>query len=215
MSQQQAGGGGAIAGAASLLTELAGNAQAVAEQAEKLGRTDEVRGELQAQLSNEVNWASQDRQRQFQQAVVWRRWNIVLGLTAGLLTAAAASTALFSHDAAAIIGLVATFATGALATLNAGQRKIQAQAAACGYQEVEAAATQLIAQLPYLPLETTIQQVDRATARRLQINETAEPPGSRALYRVDRADREVSKYGRPLSSSERNPLALWAKKPQN
>jgi hypothetical protein len=146
--------------------------------------------------------------------VVWRRWNIGLGLTAGLLTAAAGSVALFAHAPAAIIGLLATFTTGSLATLNAGQRKSQCQTAACGYQEIEAFAKELLEQLPYLPLATALQQTNQATARRLQQNQAAEPPSSRALYRVDRADRESERYGRTLSFSERSPLVLWAGKPQ-
>jgi hypothetical protein len=165
-------------------------------------------------LIQEGEWNSRDRHRQFEQAVVWRRWNIGLGLTAGLLTAAAASVALFAHAPAAIIGLLATFTTGSLATLNAGQRKSQSQTAACGYQEIEAFAKELLEQLPYLPLATALQQTNQATARRLQQNQAAEPPSSRALYRVDRADRESERYGRTLSFSERNPLVLWAGKPK-
>lgn len=195
------------------LTELASNAAVVAEQAEKHGKTEEVRTELRSRLIQEARWSSKDGHRQFEQAVVWRRWNIGLGLTAGLLTAAAGSTALFAHAPAAIIGLVATFTTGALATLNAGQRKTQSQAAACGYQEIEALAKELLEQLPYLPLCTALQQADQTTARRLQLNQTAEPPSSRALYRVSRADRETGKYGRTLSFPERSPLVFWARKP--
>jgi hypothetical protein len=215
MSQQPSDALGATAHVPSLLTELAGNASPVAEQAKKLGKTEEVRAELRNRLVQEVEWSSKDRRRQFEQAVVWRRWNISLGLTAGLLTAAAGSTALFAHAPAAIIGLLATFTTGALATLNAGQRKTQSQTAACGYQEIEAFANELLGELPYLPLATALQQADQTTARRLLLNQTAEPPSSRALYRVNRADRENGRYGRTLSFSERNPLVLWDRKPQS
>lgn len=214
MSQQRASGPDATAPAPSPLMELANNAAIVAEQAEKSGKIEGVRAELRERLAQEVEWNSKSRRRQFEQAVVWRRWNIGLGLTAGLLTAAAGSTALFAQAPAAIIGLVATFTTGALATLNAGQRKTQSQIAAVGYQEIESFAHELLDQLPYLPLVTALQQADLMTARRLQLNQTAEPPSSRALYRVERADRESGKYGRALTFSERNPLSFWAKRPQ-
>lgn len=197
----------------SLSAQIAANAATVAEQAEKLGKVDDVRATLRGLLTREGQWNSAARRRQFEQAVVWRRWNIGLGLMAGLLTAAAASTALFTHTAAAIIGLLATFTTGSLATLNAGQRKVQAQAAACGYQETEALADELLGQLPYLQLTTALQQTDQVTARRLLLNQTAEPPSSRALYRVDRSDREEVQFGRSLTFSERSPLVPWVKKP--
>lgn len=138
MSQQPSASPRDAANVPQLLTELSSNAAAVAEEAEKSGKTDDVRANLRDRLIQEVEWNSRDRQRQFEQAVVWRRWNIGLGLTAGLLTAAAGSVALFAHAPAAIIGLLATFATGSLATLNAGQRKSQSQTAATGYQEIEA-----------------------------------------------------------------------------
>lgn len=51
------------------------------------------------------------------------------------------------------------------------------------------------------------------TVRRLRLNQIAEPPGSRVLYRVDRADHKSTKYGRPLLTAQRNHLAFWARRP--
>lgn len=199
---------------ASLSAQIAANASTVAGKAAELGKVDEVLQDIRCQLTQEVELNSKSRRRQFEQAVVWRRLNIGLGLTAGLLIAGAASTALFTHTVAAIIGLFATFTTGSLATLNAGQRKAQAQKAACGYQETEVSACELLHQLPYLQLSIALQLAEQVTARRLQLNQIAEPPSSRALYRVDRSDREVLRYGRPLTFSERSPLIPWISKPK-
>lgn len=215
MSAQAPDGSSAEATATSLPAQVAANAPRVADQAERLGEVGVVRSALLERLKREVEWNSQARQRQFEQAVVWRRWNIALGLVAGLLAAAAGSTALFAHTPAAIIGLFATFATGSLATLNAGQRKVQSQAAACGYQEIEALASELLDQLAYLQLATALQQTGQLTARRLQLNKTAEPPSGRALSRVDRSDRERVRYGQPLSFTERSRLVPWVKRPEN
>lgn len=158
---------------------LQDNSAEIAKQALAMGQDEIVRGKLQADLIRELKYAAEDATCQYHQAALWRQWNIWLGLLAGALIATSGSLALVTHVAAAIIGLVATFVTGSLTTLNAGHRKTQAHSAGNAYQEIEAAARHLLnIELPYIDLAEAIRRTHQLTARHLQINQLAEPPTS-------------------------------------
>lgn len=174
--------------------QLPDNSAEVAANAAAAGKAPDVREELAENLRRQVRLAGADATQQYRQAVLWRQWNIGLGLVAGALVAAAGASALFTHTAAAIIGMVATFATGALMTLNAGHRKSQAHAAGCAYQEVEDSARRLLnVELPYITLAEAIQRSNHLEAQRLQINRFAEPPthfATRVTWSKRRKDRK-------------------------
>lgn len=177
-------------------TPLPDNSNEVAANAQASGKDLEVREHLAATLRQQVRLAGADATRQYRQAVLWRQWNLALGLVAGALVAAAGASALFTHTTAAIIGMVATFATGALATLNAGHRKSQAHAAGCAYQEVEDAARRLLTyELSYIDLAEAIRRTNQLETQRLQINRFAEPPtrfASRESRRQKRKDEAAA-----------------------
>jgi hypothetical protein len=190
------------------------NSQLLAETALKAGDDQHVRTELRKQIKTEQDMCRLDASRQFEQAVVWRRMNIGLGLTVGLLVAASGTTALFSKTGAAVIALLASFGTGALVTLSAGQRKTQALAAANSYEEIETSARELLElELPYLPLADAIRRTQLLTTHRLITNRGVEPPSTRALARSNRHQAELRRYGRPLSFAERSRLVSWVKEP--
>lgn len=173
------------AGGLAGLLRLPDNSTEVAEKALTMGEEEVVREKLAKNLGREIAYAAADATRQYHQATLWRKWNIALGVTAGALAAASGATALFTHTAAAIIGLAATFVTGALTSLNAGHRKVQAHTAGCAYQEVETAARHLLdVELPYIALAEAIERTARLTAQRLQINRLAEPPSSFAYRKA-------------------------------
>jgi hypothetical protein len=190
------------------------NAVVLAEQAGAAGDDQRVRAELRRQVRAEQDMCRIDASRQFEQAVVWRRMSIGLGLTVGLLVAASGTTALFSRSGAAVIALLASFGTGSLATLNAGQRKTQALTAANAYEEIETSARELHdLELPYLPLADAIRRTQLLTIHRLLTNRSVEPPSTRALARSNRHQTELRRYGRGLSFAERSRWISWVRAP--
>src|SRR5271167_4852793 len=95
------------------------NSDVLAAKASADGDDQKVRAELKRLIEAEREMSRLDASRQFEQAVVWRRMNIGLGLSVGLLVAASGTAALFDKTGASIIALLASFGTGSLATLNA------------------------------------------------------------------------------------------------
>jgi hypothetical protein len=190
------------------------NSGLIAEKASAAGDDQRVRNELRKQISDELDMCRIDASRQFEQAVVWRRMNIGLGLAVGLLVAAAGTSALFSKTWAAIVALLASFGTGALATVNTGQRKTQALTAANAYEEIETSARELLdLELPYLPLADAIRRTQLLTTHRLLTNRGVEPPSTPALARSNRHQNELRRYGRSLSFSERSRFISWVRRP--
>jgi hypothetical protein len=190
------------------------NSVIVAEQAGAVGDDQRVRAELKRQIREEQDMCRIDASPQFEQAVVWRRMSIGLGLTVGLLVAESGTTALFSKSGAAVIALLASFGTGSLATLNAGQRKTQALTAANAYEEIETSARELYElELPYLPLADAIRRTQLLTTHRLLTNRSVEPPSTRATARSNRHQAELHRYGRGLSFAERSRLLSWVRAP--
>jgi len=186
----------------------------IAERADALGDDQRVRAELKRRMQAELDMNRLDASRQYEQAVVWRRMGIGLGLTVGFLVAASGTTALFDKSGAAVIALLASFGTGSLATLSAGQRKTQALTAACSYEEIESSARDLVElELPYLPLADAIRRAQLLTTHRLLVNRSVEPPSTRALARSTRHQQELVTYGRGLSFAERSRLIGWVRRP--
>lgn len=186
----------------------------IAHQATAGGDDQKVRAELRKQIQSELEMNRLDASRQFEQAVVWRRMNIGLGLTVGLLVAAAGTTALFTKSGAAVVALLASFGTGSLATLNAGQRTTQALNAACSYEEIDTSARELLdLELPYLPLADAIRRTQLLTTYRLLTNRSVEPPSTRALVRSNRHQSELKHFGRGLSFAERSRILSWVRPP--
>lgn len=190
------------------------NSTLLADKATAAGDDQRVRTELKRRVRTEESMCRLDASRQFEQAVVWRRMSIGLGLAVGLLVAASGTAALFDRTGAAVIALLASFGTGSLATLNAGQRKAQALAAANSYEEIEIAARELVElELEYLPLAEAIRRTQLLTLHRLVVNRSVEPPGTRALVRSNRHQAELDRFGRGLSFAERSRLISWVRSP--
>jgi hypothetical protein len=187
----------------------------VAEKASAAGDDQRVRDELGKKIQSELEMSRVDASQQYEQVVVWRRMSIGLGIAVGLLVAGSGTTALFDKTGAAVIALLASFGTGSLATLNAGQRKTQALTAACSYEEIETSARELLElELPYLPLAEAIRRAQLLTTHRLLVNRSVEPPSTRALVRSNRHQAELIKFGRGLSFAERSKVINWVKAPE-
>lgn len=190
--------------------------EAIVEQADSLGQEAELRAHIRTELERERGINRLNAARQFEQVVLWRRINLAIGLLVGLLVAASGTTGFVTKGspAAAVLAALATFGTGALTTLNAGQKKTQAASAGSGYSAIEADARELLEiDLPYAPTADALTALRDITRRRMLLNATAEPPSARALRKVDRAERERVLYGRRLSFVERHDLLWWEKPP--
>jgi hypothetical protein len=160
--------------------------EAVALQAEKLGNTDQLRQAISDELDREVTRSRDAGHVQYEQAVLWRRINLWIGLVVGALAAATGTTGLVAKNsvAAAALAACATFAAGALTTLNASQRKVQASAAGAAYRELESEARRLrYVELPYVSLADALTKVRAITARRMSLQKVAEPPSAAAFSR--------------------------------
>ena len=187
----------------------------VAKQAANLGKEADLAKNVQSEVDREINLNRLNAARQFEQGVVWRRLNIGLGLGVGATVAASSAVAVAAKNsvAAIVLGAIATFGTGSLTTLNAGQRKSQAIAAGNAYREIEASARRLRFEFPYVSLDYALTAVTAMTTRRMVINKVAEPPSARALRRADLQERERQLYGRRLSFTERHWILFWDRKP--
>lgn len=189
---------------------------AIARQAAQQGRDDELRQTISDELDREITRARDAGQVQYEQAVLWRRINLWIGLAVGALAAASGTTGLVAKNsvAAAIIAAAATFGAGSLTALNASQRKVQASAAGGAYRELEADARRLRhVELPFAPLNDALAKLEAITARRMSLHKVAEPPSARAFRRADRHREERLQYGKILDFGERHKSAFWAQKP--
>jgi hypothetical protein len=186
---------------------------AIAQEATTQQQDEALRESIRGGLDREIDRNRNAGQQQYEQAVLWRRINLWIGLIVGALVAASGTTGLVAKngEAAAVIAALATFGAGALTTLNAGQKKTQAAAAGATYRELESEARQLRdIELPFAPLGDALAKLDAITASRMSINRIADPPSARAFRRVDRNQQERVEYGRILTFAERHKLAFWA-----
>jgi hypothetical protein len=149
---------------------------------------------------------------QYEQAVLWRRINLWIGLVVGALAAASGTTGLVAKNSVAAVVLVAyaTFGAGALTTLNASQRKVQASAAGAAYRELESEARRLrYVELPYVSLADALTKLRAITARRMSLQKVAEPPSAEAFRRADRNRRERLAYGKIRTFGEKHKVVFW------
>jgi hypothetical protein len=127
-------------------------------------------------------------QGQFERAKFWRGLNLALGVGAAVLAAVAGVVGLASDKARILSGVLALLAAGivsVLTTVNADRRHSQAAAAANAYLEIQTAARQLHAvDLPRLDYDTARNRLAELTARRDEINKTADMPSHRAYHRA-------------------------------
>jgi len=150
--------------------------------------------------------AKYSAQGQFERAKFWRGVNLALGVGAAILAAIAGVVGLASDQARILSGVLALIAAGivsVLTTVNADRRHSQAAAAANAYLEIQTAARQLYAvDLTHLEYDTARTQLAELTARRDEINKTADMPSRRAYRRaqanIGRGEQQysVDKSGR-------------------
>jgi hypothetical protein len=186
--------------------------EAVALQAAKLGNTDQLRQAISDELDREVTRSRDAGQVQYEQAVLWRRINLWIGLVVGALAAASGTTGLVAKNsvAAAMLAACATFAAGALTTLNASQRKVQASAAGAAYRELESEARRLrYVELPFVSLADALTKLRAVTSRRMSLQKVAEPPSAAAFRRADRNRRERLVYGKIRTFGEKHRTVFW------
>jgi hypothetical protein len=139
-------------------------------------------------------------QSQFERAKFWRGLNLSLGVGAAVLAAVAGVVGLSSDQARILSGVLALIAAGivsVLTTVNADRRHSQAAAAANAYLEIQTAARQLLAvDLPRLDYDTARARLAELTARRDEINKTADMPSRRAYRRAKaNIERGGQQYG--------------------
>ena len=185
---------------------------AVARQATEEGQTEVLRQSISDELDREVTRSRDAGQVQYEQAVLWRRINLGIGLTVGALAAVSGTTGLVGKNtvAAAIIAACATFGAGSLTALNASQRKVQAAAAGAAYRELETEARRLrYVELAYVPVADALTKLEAITARRMSLQKVAEPPSAAAFRRADRNRQERAKYGKVLGFGERHGIVFW------
>ncbi len=185
---------------------------AIALQAEKLGTTDQLRRAISGELDREVARCRDAAQVHYEQAVLWRGYNLGIGLSLGVFVAASGAAGLLAKNswAAAVLAAFATFLGGALTTLNAGQRKTQASAAGAAYRELESEARRLrYVELPYVSLADALTKLRAITARRMSLQKVAEPPSPRAFGRADRNLRDRLEYGYIRTFGQRHRIVFW------
>jgi hypothetical protein len=157
------------------------------------GLADELMpiGQELSRLHESVLWSAQG---QFEQMKLWRAMNAVFGIPAAVLAAISGGTGLAAdkHTATpAVLALVAAGFGAALTTLNPSRRVSQAQAAAGAYLELQTACRQLLlVDLATLAKDDAREQLGTLSARRDEVNRTADPPG---LYAHWRARRNIEK----------------------
>jgi hypothetical protein len=138
-------------------------------------------------------WSAQG---QFEQMKLWRAMNMLLGVPAAVLAAIAGGAGLAATEATNGPGVLALISAGfgaALTTLNPSRRVGQAQASANAYLEIQTAARQFMAiRLPKLGHDEAMDDLAILTARRDEINKTADPVNTYAYWR---AKRNISKSG--------------------
>jgi hypothetical protein len=136
-------------------------------------------------LHESVLWSAQI---QFEQMKLWRSLNLILGVPAAVLAAVAGGTGLAADtvtSSPAILALVSAGFGAALTTLNPSRRMSQAQAAASAYLEMQTSARQFLSiRLPQGTREEALEELANLTARRDEVNRTADAPGRYAYRRA-------------------------------
>lgn len=130
--------------------------------------------------------AAYSGQSQFEQAKFWRGINLLIGVPAATLAAISGATGLSSvanRVIAAYLALAAAGLGALLTVLNTNRRTTQAHSAANAYLEVQTAARQLREiDLPVISYDDARTKLQELTARRDEINKTADIPAFFAYW---------------------------------
>jgi hypothetical protein len=133
---------------------------------------------------------------QFEQAAQWRGVNLMLGVPASVLAAIAGATGLATTTNRVVAGALALAAAGfgaILTVINAAQRMAQANNAANAYRQLQTDARQArLVDLPWISEDEARALLSELTARRDEINKSAEPPNRIAWWRARRSHRRGS-----------------------
>lgn len=125
---------------------------------------------------------------QYEQAGIWRAVNLLFGLPASALAAVSGAAGLANASNRVLAGFLALAASafGAILTVvNAAKRTNQATAAGNAYREVQTAARQVrLVDLPWMDEDQARALLAELTARRDEINKSAEPPNRIAWRRA-------------------------------
>lgn len=142
-------------------------------------------------------------QGQFEQMKLWRAMNMVLGIPAAILAAVSGGTGLAATEATrlpAVLALVAAGFGAALTTLNPSRRVAQSQAAGNAYLEIQTDARQFLTiRLSHLGWDEAQEELRTLTARRDEVNKTADPFSTYAYWR---AKRNIDRGGQSYAADE-------------
>jgi len=142
---------------------------------------------IEAELRRIEEAAMLSAQSQFEQAKFWRAVNLLLGAPASVLAAIAGATILAATTNHLVAGSLALAAAGLgalMTTLGAGHRSAQAHASANQYLALQTDARILrTVDLPHLSRDEARAQLAQLTARRDEINQSADIPSFWAYWR--------------------------------
>jgi hypothetical protein len=145
---------------------------------------------------------------QFAQARIWRFVNLLVGLPAAGIAAAAGGLALSGTSHAATVGILALVSAtlGSFQTvLGAQRRQATAERSGNSYLEVRNAARRLaVLDLDRLTYEQVRRRIEELAVRHEEINRTADPPSHLAIHRGRKFVR-ISMFVQPHGS--RNTLS--------
>lgn len=154
-------------------TNLPAELQAIAEEVDRIHES--------------ALWSAQG---QFEQMKFWRAMNLMLGAPAAILAAVAGGTGLSSDSHSATPGVIALISAGfgaALTALNPSRRTASAQAAANAYLGIQTDSRQMLTiRLGGATREQALELLETLTARRDEVNATADPPNTYAYWRAKR-----------------------------
>ncbi|WP_097241191.1 SLATT domain-containing protein [Streptomyces sp. 1331.2] len=129
-------------------------------------------------------------QGQFEQMKLWRATNLLLGVPATGLSAAAGGTFLADAGQAQLAGalaLIAAALTAVSTTVNAARRAEGAGAAANSYLDLQTDARQLLlVDLPHLTFDEGRERLSQLTQRRSEVNANADPPSRWARRKAEK-----------------------------
>jgi hypothetical protein len=135
-------------------------------------------------------------QGQFEQAKIWRAFNLWLGVPAAVLAALAGSAILGGHRSGSFLGLsltawagifalLAAACSATLTTVNASRRATQSQSSANAFLQLQTEARQLVTiDLATFTRDEARAALDSITNSRNELSKTADPPGALAYRRA-------------------------------
>lgn len=145
---------------------------------------------IEAELKRLEESAAYSSQAQFEQAKFWRGLNLLIGAPAAILAAISGTAGLSSVSnrvMAAYLALIAAGLGALITILNTNRRTTQAHSAANAYLEVQTASRQLREiDLPVISYDDARTQLQELTARRDEINKTADIPAFFAYWKGKR-----------------------------